>query len=231
MRSRLVVLVLAAALGAGGGVTAALVDRPAPEPEAADPLRLGVERADLGCTGQAALVVAVGDTPAALRGAVADHGDRVRYLRTRDSCATRWSANEDHPVPTWAAYLGPYDDLAEPCAERMTLDHKGDGVTVLTDGTTDLVRCVCVLPTTAMPDLHLGMPVDPELGIWVRALQGMLVDLDPVRFPEERVTGRYDEATAARMAPLQAFNDIAPGPVEEPSWRALRDRACGGYDF
>ncbi|MDN4172107.1 hypothetical protein QWY28_04055 [Nocardioides sp. SOB77] len=232
MRSRLVVLVLAAVLGAGGGATAALLDRPGSGPAAADPLRLGVAQEDRGCTGEALLVVAVGDTPTALRGAVADHGEQVRYLRTADSCATRWSADEDRPTPTWAAYLGPYADLTEPCAARMTLDHKGDSVTVLTDGTTDLVRCVCVLPTAVMPDLHLGMPVDPELGIWVRALQGMLVDIDPGRFPEERVTGRYDEATAARMAPLQAFHDIEPGnPVDESSWRAIRDRACGGYDF
>ncbi|GGO73541.1 hypothetical protein [Nocardioides deserti] len=237
MRSRLVVLVLAAVLGTGGGVAAGLLDG-GDDPDrgqtrvADDPLRLGVEHVDLGCTGQAVLVVATGDTPTALRGAVADHGDAVRYLRTADSCDTRWAQDEDRATPTWAAYLGPHDDLVEPCADRMTSAHKGDVLTVLTAGTTDLVRCVCVLPTADMPELRLGMPVDQELGIWVRALQGMLVDIDPARFPEERVTGRYDEATVARMAPLQDFHDIEPGsPVDEASWRAVRDRACGSYDF
>ncbi|MDN4161264.1 hypothetical protein [Nocardioides abyssi] len=243
MRSRLVVLALAAVLGAGGGVAAGVLDRPdepgragtndaARTPRGDDPLRLGVEHVDLGCTGQAVLVVATGDTPTALRGAVADHGDAVRYLRTADSCETRWTADEDGATPTWAAYLGPHDDLVEPCTDRMTLDHKGDVLTVLTAGTTDLVRCVCVLPTAGMPELRLGMAVDPELGIWIRALQGMLVDIDPARFAEEQVTGRYDEATAARMEPLQAFHDIEPGsPVDESSWRAVRDRVCGSYDF
>ncbi|MEV7429576.1 hypothetical protein AB0N29_08140 [Nocardioides sp. NPDC092400] len=243
MRGRLVALLLAAVLGAGGGAATALLDPLGGDDgdggtggtgasAARDPLHLGVPQVDQACTGEALLVVAVGDTPTALRGAVADHGTDVRYLRVDDSCDTEWSLDEERPTPTWAAYLGPYDDLAEPCAARMTLDHKGDGVTVLTPGTDDLVRCVCVLPTTGMPQLTLGGPLDPELGIWVRALQGMLVDLDPTRFPEERVTGRYDEATAARMEPLQAYHDIEPGsPVDESSWRAVRDRVCGSYGF
>lgn len=233
------VLLLAAVLGTGGGVAAGLAERgddgdhlSRSTPSAGDdPLHLGVEHADLDCTGQAALVVAYGDTPTVLRGAVADHGEAVRYLRTADSCDVPWSRDETRPTPEWVAYLGPYDGLVEPCRSRMTLDHKGDNVVVLSPAT-DVVRCVCVLPTADMPELRVGMTVDPELGIWVRALQGMLVDIDPGRFPAERVTGQYDAATAARMEPLQAFYDIAPGgPVDESSWRALRERACPGYDF
>lgn len=247
-RTRFLLPVMAGVVGAAAGVTTALVapadrdERPAAE-SFNDPLHLGIPLVDLECTGEALLVVARGDSAPPLASAVANSGDLgLRYLRTDDSCPTRFGSRPDD-LPEYVVYAGPYDSMPEPCELRMLEDNKGDAVTNLTSGNEIYVKCPCVLPVATFPELTPGMPVDPGSAIWVRSLQGLLVDLDDDReergepgpyFEARDVTGRYDEATEQRVRQLQEDNDISPteyGSVLTPTWRALTEVVCGTFDF
>ena len=239
----LLALVLAAVLGVASGVVVALVAPGAGSGEGRDdpsaindPLHLGVPLVDLECTGESIMVVGYGDSRAPLDAAVADNPEgEVRYLRTDDSCPTQYGPPESE-VPSYVAYLGPFDTLAEPCAQRMTDEHKGDNVTRLNAGNVIYVKCACVLDTASFPVLRLGQSVTAANGIWVRALQGMLVDTfeargHPERFGEEDITGVYDERTAALIEEIQAAASVHVGPVNQVTWRILRKRACATYSY
>ena len=124
----------------------------------------------------------------------------VRYLRVADSCPTLYAGEfTPVPVPEYAAYLGPYESLAEACRDRMTLAHKGDNVTRLRAGNDIFVKCVCELPASAFPVLGPGLAASAADGIWVRHLQLLLVDFD--RLPEEDASpGAFDDRTASAVA-------------------------------
>lgn len=247
-RVRLLLPLVAGVVGAVAGVATALVapadrdERPAAE-SFNDPLHLGIPLVDLECTGEALLVVARGDAAPPLASAVANSGDLgLRYLRTDDSCPARFGARPDD-VPEYIVYAGPYDSMPEPCELRMLESNKGDAVTNLVGGNETYVRCPCVLPVATFPELTPGMQVDPANAIWVRSLQGLLVDLDDVReeqgqpgpyFEPRDVTGRYDEATEQRIRALQEQSDISPseyGSVLAPTWRELTENVCGTLEF
>lgn len=229
------VLVVAATLGVVGGLTTALL---APDPVRSgnpqagqDPLGLGVDRQDLGCTGQSILVVGFGDTSAALSGSIADNRDEgVHYLNTAASCSTVYGY-EDRDQPAYAAYLGPYADVTSPCTTRFAGEHRGGFVTRLRAANSIHVKCACVLPVEALPVLKQGIDVTAN-AVYVRALQGLLHDRDPELFSREQITGVYDEPTAARIRALQAAAPITvTGEVGGPTWRFVRARSCRDYDF
>ena len=229
-RRGLWVLVVAGLVGILGGLLAAYVVPRASQESAADPLDLGVPLANLDCSGESIMVVGCGSTRAPLAAAVADNpnGD-VRYLRTDDSCPTRY-APPTREVPDFVVYLGPYDDLGEACCRRLTVEHKGDNLTRLHAGNEIYVKCICELPTDDFPELSVGMVATVGDGIWIRGVQGLLVDID--RLPDDGVTGTYDEQTAAVIRRIQANGAVpADGVVDAVTWRLLRDRACGTYDY
>jgi hypothetical protein len=238
MRARVVAPLVAAILGIGGGVATALVvpgddGRPAPS-TFNDPLHLGIPLVDQDCTGEALLVVGYGDSAAPLGTAVADNGTNgVRYLRSDESCATIMGPDAESN-PTYVVYLGPYKTLAEPCEKRMTPEHRGDFVTVLRSGNDSLVKCPCALPTSSAPVLTPGMVADAEETVWIRALQAMLNDYDPKKFPRADITGVYDAATVARVTEVQQEQSgvpTTPGVVDAATWGVLTDRICRIYDF
>ena len=257
---RVLVLLVVAVLGIVGGVATALVTATDPAPgsgsdadstqssapssapgsgtarrarKAPDPLNLDVPQVNLRCTGDGILVVGHGDHRSALAAVVADHArEGVRYLRVADSCPTLYAGEfTPVPVPGYAAYLGPYDSLAEACRDRMTLFHKGDNVTRLRAGNDIFVKCVCELPVSAFPVLGPGLAASAADAIWVRHLQLLLVDFG--RLPEEAVTGRFDDRTASAVAEIQAATALPPadGVVNAPTWTLLRDRLCGTYVY
>jgi hypothetical protein len=238
MRARVVAPLVAAVLGIGGGVATALVvpgDNGGPTPSTFnDPLHLGIPLVDQDCTGDALLVVGYGNSAAPLGTAVANNGTRgVRYLRSDESCATIMGP-EREATPTYVAYLGPYDTLAEPCEKRMTPEHRGDFVTVLRSGNDTLVKCPCALPTSMAPELRPGMLADAEETVWIRSLQAMLNDYDPQKFPRDHITGAYDIATVARVTEVQHEQSgvpTTPGVVDAATWGVLTDRICRIYDF
>jgi hypothetical protein len=239
MRARVVAPLVAAILGIGGGVATALV---VPEDDSTtntstfnDPLHLGIPLVDQDCTGESLLVVGYGDNVAPLGTAVADNSSgKPRYLRTDESCATILGP-EGASAPTYAVYLGPYQNLQEPCEKRLTPDHRADFVTVLRSGNQTLVKCPCALPASAGPPLlHGRTEFAAEETVWIRALQSMLNDYDAKKFPRTAITGRYDDATVARVTEIQHEQSGIPvidGEIDSATWGILTDRICRIYNY
>lgn len=237
--------VAAGVLGLLAGVITALVaadDHEGSDP-ITDPLHLGIPLINLECSGDALLLVAQGSSLPPLAASVANFPELdLRYLRPDESCATLY-APQSQGIPDYVVYAGPYDAMSEPCELRMRAEHKGDAVTNLRAGNESFVKCLCALPVAAFPDLTPGLDADPAIANYVRSLQSMLVDLDNQReddgepgpyFKTSGVTGRYDEATQARIEAYQAegvFSESERGSVHSATWKALTDDACKLYDF
>ncbi len=238
MRARVVAPLVAAVLGIGAGVATSIVvsadDEPGSTPSFSDPLHLGIPLVDQDCTGESLLVVGYGNSVAPLGTAVANYGkEGLRYLRSEGSCATILGPARK-PRPDYVAYFGPYETLAEPCELRMTPEHRGDFVTVLRSGNEELVKCACALPSTAGPELMIGMVPTAEDVVWIRSLQSMLYDYFDEDFPHDAITGEYDERTAAAVTRVQQEAPgvlTQPGVVDATTWRILTDRICRIYDF
>jgi Putative peptidoglycan binding domain len=197
-----------------------------------DPLRLGVPLHNLDCTTDKILVVGWGETSGALESAVQTNSDsEAKYLETADSCNTLYGP-EGQPAPKYVVYIGPFDTTSEPCGLRMSVDHKGDAVTSLKPGQKTHVPCLCVLRPADFPSLSVGMHPSTRDGIYVRALQQMLLDIGLIT--ANHVTGYYDEATARVVTRLQKLNALTPakyGTVERLTWNQIIDRGCVGFDF
>jgi peptidoglycan hydrolase-like protein with peptidoglycan-binding domain len=238
VRARVVAPLVAALLGiTGGAVTAIATDTGSEGPKTPtaleDPLGLGIPMVSLECApGRGLLILGYGDASGRLVAAVADNpGLDLSYVDTATSCDTNFGP-ERLAKPTYAVVSGPYADLAEPCAIRMTPEHRGDFVTNLRDGNDISVKCVCVLPETAAPELTPGMTATEAESIWIRSLQGMLYDLDEDRFPENGTTGVYDRRTEERIRELQSTSTVTPdGVVNSATWNLVRRRTCATYDF
>jgi hypothetical protein len=201
-------------------------------PTSTDPLGIGAPLVNLDCTGQKILVVGSGETTGALTNAVsANPGADVKYLETAKSCNTLYGAEKQDP-PAYVVYLGPFDTTSEPCSLRMSIDHKNDVVTNLKPNVKIHVQCLCVLDPATFPELAVGMRPTTQDGIYIRALQRLLVDIG--QNPHAHITGVYDAQTAKMVRPLQQLNAIQvspPGLVETSTWQMLRDRGCVNYDF
>jgi hypothetical protein len=224
-------LVLAVVLGGASGLgLARLVDAGVGSGPDRDPLRLGVEQVDLGCTGDHIIVIARGETRPALRAAVVG-ATGARYLDTDASCPTLY-APLDRPVPRYVVYLGPFSTPGRACEIRMTPEHRGDFVTSLQSGNQTYVKCPCELATDGWPVLTPGMDgADATEAMWITQLQKLLVDVGRLR-EDEQETGRYDAATVAAVRRMQAGAALpVTGIVDAPTWTAIRDRACLNYDY
>jgi hypothetical protein len=210
-------------------------DKPSSTPSASgspnDPLGLDVPLQNIDCTGDTILVVGWGETRSAIYNAVQYNNDAgVKYLETAKSCNTLYGA-EKQGTPTYAAYLGPFDSLSEPCSLRMSVDHARDVVTTLKPGVKIHVQCLCAVNPVDMPPLNVGMVADTRDGIYIRALQRLLVDMGLNPGP---ITGEYNPRTAAVIQKLQQINAIDPTlykQVEQQTWQLIRDRGCLQYDF
>jgi hypothetical protein len=199
-----------------------------------DPLGAGVPLVNLDCTGEKILVVGWGEEQDAgeLYNAVSANGTNdVKYLETSKSCNTLYGDANQVP-PTYVAYLGPYDTIRDPCAMQMTSAHARDFVTNLKPGVKIHVQCLCVLVPATFPRLKVGMHATTKDGVYIRALQQLLVDVDLLG--PEHITGQYDEKTSRvveRLQELNAINAKPPGSVDELTWQMMRDKGCLTYDF
>lgn len=228
---------VAALLGATAGVTTAVVGDEEPPRERApetteDPLGVEIPFVNQDCTGKTVFVLGYGDTAAAVRYTVLNHPDEdLRYLSTASSCDTFW-AGPGADDPAYVVYSGPYDDPTEPCVRRMS--QKRDDVAALDEGADAYVSCVCHIPNADLPELRPSDETNPELAIWVRALQHAFVDLDAAAGREAGlrrgdVNGVFDERTESRVREFQEESaDIKPstGVVETKTWNAITDRLC-----
>lgn len=225
-------LVLAVVLGGSGGLALSrIVDAGVDSGPTRDPLDLGVEQVDLGCSGDHIIVVGRGDTRPALRAAVVGAEGRVRYLDTDASCPTLY-APLDRPVPRYVVYLGPFSRPGEACELRMTPAHQGDFVTSLQAGNQIYVKCPCELATDTWPVLTPGMDNGGATdAMWITQLQKLLFNLGRLS-EDEQGTGQYDAATVAAVRQIQGGASLpVTGIVDAPTWTAIRDRACLSYDY
>jgi hypothetical protein len=191
----------------------------------ADPLGLNVPlRNQPVCDGTVLLTVDRGPTASQIATGVTENlHDGVSYLDTKRSCPTAWVQRGRVP-PRYVAYVGPFDSRGDACDAQFTAGHRGGIVTTLLRGTTDPVQCLCFVQL-ARPLLRTGMANDGTDGIWIRQLQGLLVDLG--RATDENVTGAYDETTAAKIRDFQRDNRRpATGEVDPETWHFLQTEAC-----
>lgn len=213
--------VLGVALGIGGGLA---LDRGHDTFE--DPLSLGFPLVNQACTGGFVLAIGKGDGGSALAHSLAANRDG-HYLDTRRSCKTTWK-DDNKSTPRWVAYLGPYTSGAQACTLRMTAAHKGTTVTRLQRGTPDTIHCLCYLDYNTMPTLQTGMSAGITDGMWIRALQNMLVDMG--RAKKEDATGVYGLTTASQIRQIQREHNLAAtGVVDADTWLLVQD-GCQIYD-
>jgi hypothetical protein len=205
-----------------GGVTSGPPD---------DPLGTGAAMVNLDChPDKYILVLGYGETRGFLDNAVSANSDAdVKYLETARSCNTLYGAQGRFP-PTYVAYLGPFDSPDEPCTLRMNVDHADEEVTSLQPGTKRHVECLCILTLNEenFPPLAVGMKATTRDGIYIRALQRLLMDLPTLR-SDLKVTGRYGVQTSKEVERLQKLNALdtdPPGSVDLQTWAMLRDRGC-----
>jgi hypothetical protein len=236
--SKTLAVALSASLGIICGVIGSFTLAGARGPTTiADPLNVGIPYENQPCTGDSLLLVGSGPArPPLSRAVQANTGSSVRYLRTDKSCRTAWvyqPTNEKHvrPDPVWVAYLGPFADDTKACAIRMTAEHKGDFVTALNKGNTDMVQCACYFPLKEMPTLTPGMTNTAETSIWIRQLQQMLVDIG--QLPKAtKIDGFYNVGSATERAVQneQTGRSLnANGIVDTPTWKLVTSSACAGY--
>jgi hypothetical protein len=205
--------------------------------DAEDPLDLGATLVNQKCNGKTIVVVGYGDADdqGELNNAVsANSRAGVKYLETSKSCNTLYGGEDDLVPPTYAVYLGPYDSRSEPCSIAMAPEHAltGDTVTNLKPGIKVNVPCLCVLEPVTLPKLSVGMDATSRDGVFIRALQELLVGIDLLK--PSQVTGRYDRATSREIGKLQTLNAISTHPsrsVDTETWLIARDRGCVNYDF
>lgn len=229
---RLAAVAVALLLGAIAGLATAELTRDDGPGSASDPLSLGISMVDQSCTGKSILLLGRGDTRAALRTAIVNSvgGDQAHYLEVRRSCPTYYTSAETG-TPDYAVYLGPYDSATAACRVRMSVDHLGDTVTRLALGNESYVKCPCELSTSSMPTLAPGMTATPLDTMWVKQLQGMLVDIHRLRDDVDE-TGVYDRRTVSRIRKIQAFyGQPVTGVVDPTTWGLLTNRACQHYDY
>jgi hypothetical protein len=221
--SRVLAVTVSAMLGLVGGVVSGHLLQSGPS--GPDPLGLGVSLVNQRCTGQALLVTSWGTSDSSLAYAVAENPDHTHYLSVVRSCDTAWRQNQ-HPTTGYVTYLGPYDTVGQACQLRMTAAHRGDMVTRLRSGSTEPVQCLCYLDFVTFPTLRTGMTVSARTGIYVRAMQKLLVTAK-LR-PTGQLTGLYDESTTADIKTLQAEKGLPQtGVVDGPTWHLLLGAACG----
>jgi murein L,D-transpeptidase YcbB/YkuD len=213
---------VSAVLGLVGGVVGGRVL--AHGPSGPDPLSLGVSLVEQPCSDKTLLVTASGTSDAALSSAVAESPDHTHYLSIDGSCDTTWK-QKGVVVTGYATYLGPYPTVAQACAVRMTVAHRGDLVTRLHAGTTEPVQCLCYLDFATFPTLRLNMTVTPRTGIYVRAMQTLMVTAG--LSPPEAVNGLYDQATTDRIKAFQGVHGLPQnGVVDGPTWHNLLGSGC-----
>jgi len=239
MRARVVAPLVAALLGITGGTVTALVTTDGKESEKPsvldDPLGLGIPKVTLECApNQGVLVLGFGDTSPALRTAIKDNpsGD-PSYVDTSESCDTIYGPERRTAPPKYAVILGPFDDLIAPCRLRMDPVRRGDFVTALRSGNEMTVKCVCVLPPSAdRPTLRPGLVRTEANAVWVRSLQGMFSDILVDDFPQDWVTGVYDQRTVDVVKNYQRSSgrDVN-GVVDDATWQLITTRICDNYDF
>jgi hypothetical protein len=218
---RIVAVAASAVLGIAGGVGAAVLmdDGRA----GADPLHLGVSMVDQSCTDEFLVVTAVGTTESTLSTGITSHRDHAHYLAIDGSCPTAWRPRATL-TDGYAAYLGPYDNRFEACAERVKL--RGAFVTHLRKGNEEAVQCLCVLDRASLPELSPGQVVDALDGVYVRYLEDLLTSMHLLRL-DHHFDGHIDPLMVKAIKQVQADGTLPQnGVVDKLTWGSVIRQGC-----
>lgn len=220
--ARILAVIASALLGVGGGVATALLLLDTGTP-GVDPLNLGVPMVDQSCTQKFLVVTAVGASGSALGPGITPDPDHARYLRVADSCPAAWRPHGT-VESGYAAYLGPYDNGLEACAERLRV--RSSFVTQLHEGSQQGVQCLCFLPQTSLPTLTPGSVVDVADRVYVRALVDLLKSSH--RLPDAYVfSGSIDPALVRAVKQVQQAATLPEtGVVDVSTWQRAINKGC-----
>jgi hypothetical protein len=214
--------VVGAVCGVGGGL---LLDN---GPTYPDPLGIDAPLVNQPCQpNESLLVIGTGSNRSAVAAAASSvSGSGVRYLSTRDSCDTAWN-RAGHSPSRYAVYLGPFS-TREACERRMTEGIQGHLVTLLTQGSTAPVQCLCYVSYAQMPVLRSTPTASTGDMIFIRALQDLLAHMG--RIPVDHVTGVYDQDTQSAIEDFQQeHSPPASGVVNSGTWHRLQQVGCPLY--
>jgi hypothetical protein len=219
--AKIVAVAASAVLGIGGGIGAALLldegDR------GPNPLGLSVSLVDQACTGEYLLVTAVGTNESALGPGISPDPDHAHYLAIDRSCPTAWRPRGTLTTG-YAAYLGPYGNRSEACAERVK--RRGAFVTHLRKGNEAAVQCLCVLDQTLLPVLNPGQVVAPEDGVYVRYLEDLLTSMHLLRL-DHHFDGHIDPLMVQAVKQVQADATLPQnGVVDKLTWQSVIRQGC-----
>jgi hypothetical protein len=219
--ARIVAVAASAVLGIAGGVgAAALMDDGQSGP---DPLHLGVSMVDQSCTDEFLVVTAVDTTESGVGTGITSHRDHAHYLKIDRSCPTAWRPRGTL-TDGYAAYLGPYDNRFEACAERVKL--RGAFVTHLRSGNEEAVQCLCVLDRASLPELSPGQVVDPLDGVYVRYLEDLLTSMHLLRL-DHHFDGHIDPLMVKAIKQVQADAALPQdGVVDGLTWGSVIKQGC-----
>lgn len=197
-----------------------------------DPLGVGVDRVDLGCSGEFLVVLttkADGDPADTVRGAIARFpgAPDPHYLSTADSCSNLSRIRNTQDLAD-LPYLGPFPDAASACRSRISHTDISTYVVRLDPGSDAGYLCACAYAAADLPDLDQTRDAEGVEGprrFWTRGLQTMLSSVG--HEPDPLTPGVFDQATADAVSAYQSEIGVpATGGLDAATWGSLQGRLC-----
>ena len=195
-----------------------------------DPLDIGVDMTNQGCTGK--LLVMYGtagerDANPAVRKVpvLLDEIEGSKYLRARGSCVDAFlqkGPNGD----VFQVYLGPFDSLRSACSAR----HRGRTSSWVKHlGSPPERYCICLETAGSLPVLRRG-PVTASDAYRVSDVQQFLWRQGYNKGLEVyNIGGGFTEAVETNLRDYQTANSLsATGALDAATWRSILSDGCGG---
>lgn len=191
-----------------------------------DPLGVGAPFENVGCTGQAMLLLRSSGDPATYASVLGDAiswTSDVKYLRTNQSCSTFNQQIDGNDI--YAAYTGPYDSLSEACQARLDVGHV-EAVPRMMDEAAEH-RSYCACDAMAMPTYSIAEDYDPGLEDQMNISEAQSMLYFAGFNPSQATGGHFREQTQAMVTAFQADRGLeTTGELDDATWSALLDEEC-----
>jgi peptidoglycan hydrolase-like protein with peptidoglycan-binding domain len=175
------------------------------------------------CSGQFLVILASSGSPSeyvsTLEAALAVVPD-AKYLRTDQSCSTFNQEVDGHPI--YAAYAGPFDDVASACAARQATGVPASYVRQLGTDRSGREFCACLRDAADLPRLGIANAYEPSY-----SEELLVVEIQPMLYQAGAVGGHFQEMTRSMVREFQSANGLTvDGWVGPQTWAALQGAAC-----